>query len=63
MSIIEIKIFLKNKIQNDGDTTENALECLEQLVSQGMEFPNAEAQVLDVFSVSQEELMEAYDNQ
>lgn len=63
MSIIDVKTFLKNKIQNDGDTTENALECLELLVSQGMEYPNAEAQVLDVFSVSQEELMEAYDNQ
>ncbi|EOZ8645378.1 hypothetical protein ACQWTT_001129 [Acinetobacter baumannii] len=62
MSIIEIKTYLKNQIQKEGDTLENALECLEQLVSQGMEYPNAEAQVLEVFTVSQEQLMEAYDS-
>lgn len=42
---------------------EMALDCLNNLVDEGVEFPEAISKTLQSFAVSQQALSDAYDNQ
>ena len=65
MKIMSTKqnILAEMKTQKDTNDVDTALDYMNQLVEAGMDFPDAEAKVLDHFDgVSQDELQEAYDS-
>ena len=53
----------KGMAQNNGRSIDSALDCLNELINQGFEFPSALSLVLDEYEVDQEELTNAYDTQ
>lgn len=53
----------KTMAQNDGRSLGSALDCLNELILQGFEFPSALSLVLDEYEVDQETLTNAYDTQ
>ena len=63
LSRSEIKATVKAAIQQNGRSIDSALDCLNQLISQDVEFPCALSLVLDDYLVDQEELTNAYDAQ
>ncbi|MFX2258332.1 hypothetical protein V6380_16435 [Acinetobacter variabilis] len=54
---------VKAKAQTDGRSLDSALDCLNELTTQGFEFPTALSLVLDEYQVDQDELTNAYDEQ
>lgn len=63
ITISEAKKIVKSMAQEHGNNLDSALDCLNQLTEQDIEFPTAASLVLDEFNVSQDELTTAYDEQ
>lgn len=63
ITISGAKKIVETAVQEHGDNLDSALDCLNQLTQQEVEFPTAINLVLGVFSVSQDDLTTAYDDQ
>lgn len=63
ITISGAKKIVKSATQEHGKNLDLALDCLNQLTEQGIEFPNAVSLVLDEYDVSQDDLTTAYDDQ
>ena len=63
ISLADAKKYLHDTARDQGRHLDTALDCLNQLISQKIEFPTAIGLVLDEYNVDQAELTAAYDNQ
>lgn len=61
--ILRAKKTIKNILENEGDNLQSALKSLNFLISQDMPYHLAESLVLNIFTVYEEELLEAYSTQ
>lgn len=61
--IATAKNLSRTMAQEHGRHIDIALDCLNQLISQDIEFPTALSLVLDDYDVDQDELTAAYDRQ
>lgn len=63
LSRLDAKQIVKAKAQDNCRSLDSALECLNELITQGFEFPTALSLVIEEYQVDQEELTNAYDEQ